>query len=57
VRGLIVHDEEAARSLLFAELEDEIHDWEIEDLAELLDYARWIALTEPHERAFRRAEN
>lgn len=54
---MIVHDEDAAKSLLFAELEDEIHDWGIEDLAELLDYARWIALTLPHERAFRRCEN
>lgn len=54
---MILRDEEAAKQLLLAELEDEIVDWELDDLAELLDYARWIALTEPHERAFRRAEN
>ena len=50
-------DEDAAKQLLFAELEDEIHEWGVDDLAELLDYARWISLTEPHERAFRRCEN
>ena len=50
-------DEDAARQLLLAELEDEIVEWDIDDLVELLDYARWITLTEPHERPFRRAEN
>lgn len=54
---MLVGDEDAVRQLLLAELEDEIVDWDLDDLAELLDYARWIALTEPHERAFRRAEN
>lgn len=54
---MLVGDEDTLRQLLLAELEDEIVDWDLDDLAELLDYARFVALTEPHERPFRRCEN